>query len=136
MSMFSWLWRGWVGDDAATLETREGLWGTFMVIYAWFLGLQLLDLGTTLAVLQKGGVEANRLGPAQALEALGPEALLAIKLVVVVATMLAWLPAVAWLERMQSAKSTGIVMMVLLLGALFYTGVVFWNIVVFRFLLG
>ncbi len=134
--MFAWLWRGWVGDDAGTLETRDGIWGTFMAIYAWFLGLQLLDLGTTLAVIGQGGVEANNLGPSQAVEFVGLEALLALKITVVLASLMAWVPAVAWLERRNATKSTGVVMALILAGSLVYTVVVFWNLAVLRYLLG
>ncbi len=133
--MFSWLWRGWVGDDVGTLDTHDGVWGTFMVVYAWFLGLQLLDLGTTLAVIGQGGIEANELGPAQAVGLLGTEALLAMKLIVMLITLIAWTPAVAWLQGRHATRSTGLVLAMILGGALVYTGVVFWNLAVLRVLL-
>lgn len=130
LGMFAWLWRGWFGDDDATLETREGMWGTFMVVYGWFLALQLLDLGSTLAVLENGGREANPYGPVHALQWLGPSGLLALKLVLVVTTMILWLPVVAWLQQKAAARGAGVVFGIILLGTLVYTAVVFWNLAV------
>jgi hypothetical protein len=108
----------------------EGAWQDFLAIHAWFLGLQLLDLLTTLAVLSLGGGESSRM-PAWALSAYGPGALVAIKVGVVVATAACWLPAMAWLGRQAPAvRSWAVpaVLAALLLATLSYSGIVVHNL--------
>ncbi len=134
--MFSWNRGEWVGEYPVTVRSHHGIWGTFMAVYAWFLALQILDLGSTLMVIRHGGIEANQLGPAQAVDWLGPQALLGMKLIVVVASMLAWVPTVAWLHHKQEHRSAGIVNAIITAGTVTYTLAVLWNLAVLRFLLG
>ena len=76
---------------------RQG-WEDYLAVYAWFLGLQLIDLFTTFAVLSLGGIEANPFAAA-VYEAHGAWGMVALKVLLIALTALVWVPAVAWVAQ-------------------------------------
>lgn len=115
---------------AAQGDDGWGRLGDYTVTYAWFLGLQLLDLMTTLAVLGRGGGEANP-AAAAALQATGPTALLAWKLAVILLSLAVWVPAAAWVARAPQPTrrwAAPVINALVLAACLVYTAVVFHNL--------
>lgn len=103
-------------------------WGDYAACYACFLGLQLVDLMVTLAVMGAGGAEANPF--AQALLDHGQVTLLGLKLGVILLSLFVWTPAVAWLARQPNATQRWAVPTVnglVLALVLYYVVVVFYN---------
>lgn len=116
----------WAPRPAAPVEA----WQDFQAALAWLLGLQLLDLLTTLGALSHGAAEANPLA-ASLFAHSGPLGLLALKVCALV-LMLGWLPAYSLVHRPGQARSTaavGLLVLVLLL-ALLYSAVVVNNLAV------
>lgn len=113
------------------LEDARAAWPAFVLVYGWFLAMQLLDLGSTLLVLRLGGIEANPMGPVQVLEALGPEGLLLLKVLLIVVTMAAWTGAIDWLlrrPRQERRLAMEAVLALLVALNLFYMAVVSHNL--------
>lgn len=116
----------WAPRPAANVES----WQDFQATLAWLLGLQLLDLLTTLGALSHGAVEANPFA-ASIFSGAGPLGLVAFKAVAFV-LMLGWVPAYALVQRPGHGRSAwavavlGLVMVV----ALAYSAVVVNNLAV------
>lgn len=104
-------------------------WIDYIAVYAVFLGLQLIDLLTTFAVLSLGGEEGNPSAVA-VLEGSGAWGLVALKIILVVATAIVWVPAVAWMDaRPERFRTWGVLALnaVILGGVVFYAWIVVHN---------
>jgi hypothetical protein len=126
---------GWTTWWAPRPAARAEAWQDFTATFAWLLGLQLLDLLTTLGALSHGAVEAN---PAAVLllESHGPAALVQLKVVSAV-LMLGWLPAFRLVERPGTGRTTVAAFLGLLVVlAIFYSIVVVNNLAVLASQLG
>lgn len=113
-------------------------WQDYEATYAWFLGLQLLDLLSTLAVLGVGGGESNPLAQSQWEEA-GAAGLVGWKVLVILLTFAAWLPAFGWLAARPAPTRRWALPMFytgLLACVVVYTFVVFYNLRNLSILLG
>jgi hypothetical protein len=123
-------WTTWWAPRPAKPAVES--WQDFQASCAWLLGLQLLDLLTTLAALAHGAAESNPFAAAL-LESAGPVALLRLKLVALV-LMVGWGPAYAMVQasgataRRSRASWTALGLVVALV--LFYSGVVVNNLAV------
>lgn len=125
-SVASWFGR----PTAAWAHGWDGFRGDWLAIYAWFVGLQALDVMSTMAVLARGGLEGNP-NAAWALGNWGWSALVGAKVVLVAFTLLAWLPAMEWLDtrpdaRVKWARPT--MSLLVLAASVYYSGVVFHNL--------
>jgi hypothetical protein len=116
-------WTTWFGPRPARAEES---WQDFLSLLAWVLGLQVLDLLTTLGSLAHGAAEANPLAAAL-LDAHGTAGLVQLKVVAAVLA-LGWLPAFA-LAR-SSALATWTILGALALLAVLYSAVVVNNLAV------
>ncbi|MFA5944421.1 MAG: DUF5658 family protein [Candidatus Thermoplasmatota archaeon] len=103
-------------------------WQDFQAAVAWLLGLQLLDLLTTLGALTQGASEGNPFAAA-ILDSSGMAGLVRLK-VVALLLMLGWLPAYAMVQRPGQARSmTAWAMLGLVLAlVVLYSGVVVNNL--------
>ena len=103
-------------------------WQDFQAAVAWLLGLQLLDLLTTLGALSQGAGEGNPFAAA-ILDSSGMAGLVQLKLVALL-LMLGWLPAYAMVQRPGQPRSViawtmlGLVLVLVVL----YSGVVVNNL--------
>lgn len=121
-------WSTWFGARPA--DQGAEAWQDFAAALSWILGLQLLDLLTTLGALANGAAEANPLAAAL-LASGGPGALVQLKVVVLV-LMLGWVPAFALVQRPGRPRTTGSTGMLALLVLLVvvYSAVVVNNLAV------
>lgn len=104
-------------------------WEDSVAVYVGFVGLQFVDLMSTLAVLILGGEEANEF--MVPVLASGPWALVAAKGALVVFTALTWVPMVWWLYRRPEPVRTwaiAIVQAMVLSLVMYYSAVVFLNL--------
>jgi len=128
----------WLRDAATWWAPRPHraaeAWQDFAAVLAWLLGLQLLDLLTTLGALAHGAEEGNPFAAAL-LEARGPAALVQLKVVALVLA-LGWLPAFALVQRGRNAAAVAGFLGVLVALALLYSGVVVHNLAVLSARLG
>ena len=116
----------WAPRPAADRES----WQDFQATLAWLLGLQLLDLLTTLGALSIGAVEANPLA-ASVLSGAGTPGLVAFKALTLV-LMLAWVPTYSLAQgrgQGRSGLATGVLALVMAL-AILYSAVVVNNLAV------
>ena len=114
----------------------SGWWPSFVAAYAVFLGLQVLDLLSTLAVLSWGGAEGNALA-VRLMGRHGLVALLALKLGLVGLSLACWTPAMAYLSRHpQGGRAAGAVVGLVTLLCVHYAVVVSWNFGVWAALVG
>jgi hypothetical protein len=132
-------WRAWLAGLptwwAPRPEPRQEAWEDFQASLAWVLGLQLLDLVTTVGALGHGAVEANPWA-ASLLAAQGTTALFGLKLVAILAS-LGWLPAFALVLRSGERSPAARAMLGLLLAlTLLYSAAVLNNLRVFSALVG
>ncbi len=118
-------WTTWWGPRPGAVAEA---WQDYAASYAWFLGLQLLDILSTVAVLRLGGGEGNPVaadGYAQA----GAGAFVGLKVVLIVLTFVVWLPCLAWIAVQPEARRRWAL-------AAFHTGlvgcVVAYSLVVFH----
>jgi hypothetical protein len=105
-------------------------WQDFTALVAWLLGLQLLDLLTTLGALANGAAEGNPLAAAL-LDSHGAAGLVQIKVIAVV-LVLGWLPAFRLVHSplRPSRVSAAIFLVALVVLTMVYSGVVFHNLAV------
>jgi hypothetical protein len=119
----------WTTWWAPRPEPAAEAWQDFQAAVAWLLGLQILDLLTTLGGLAHGAVEANPLGRLVLLHG-GPAGLVQAKLAATV-LVLGWIPAFALTrpgQRPAFAWRSVLALAVLL--ALTYSAVVVHNLAV------
>lgn len=126
-------WTTWWAERPA--QSTVEAWQDFQATLAWLLGLQLLDLLTTLGALQLGAGEANPLAAAL-LASSGPSALVRLKVVALV-LMLGWIPAFALVQRRGQPRTTGAwgMLALLVLLIVLYSAAVFNNLAVLDALL-
>jgi hypothetical protein len=119
-------WTTWWAPRPA--RASDEAWQDFQAALAWLLGLQLLDLLTTLGALAHGATEANPFA-ASMLASSGPAALVRIK-VVALLLMLGWLPAYSLVQRPGGPRSAAAWTMLAMVVALvlLYSGVVVHNL--------
>ena len=116
----------WAPRPASTVEA----WQDFQATLAWLLGLQLLDLFTTLGALANGAAEGNPFA-ASVFSGSGPLGLVALKVVAFV-LMLGWVPAYSLVQRPgqdRTGWAIGVLALVLSL-TLAYSAVVVNNLAV------
>lgn len=121
----------WAPRPAATVEA----WQDFHATLAWLLGLQLLDLFTTLGALSNGAAEANPFA-ASVFSGSGALGLVAFKAVAFV-LMLGWVPTYSLVQRPGQGRSpwaVAVLGLVLAL-ALLYSVVVVNNLAVLHAIL-
>lgn len=110
-------------------------WQDFTSLFAWLLGLQLLDLLTTLGALMHGAMEANPWA-ASLLASRGPASLVQVKVVALV-LLLGWLPAFKLATARPDAGTAGAIFLAAMVAlALLYSGVVVNNLAVLAAQLG
>lgn len=116
----------WAPRPASTVEA----WQDFQATLAWLLGLQLLDLFTTLGALANGAAEGNPFA-ASVFSGAGPLGLVALKAVAFV-LMLGWVPAYSLVQRPDQGRSAWatVVLGLVVALAMLYSAVVVNNLAV------